>query len=163
RRCPARRCSNPRSRLTLGRPAIRMRASCRHQVRSISTVELGIGLADIPSFRRASAAALLAGVAAFALAPGPASAAEAEGGGWPLAGQNLANGRSEPGETAIGTANVGKLKPRWVFTTHGEVSATPTVAGGIVYFPDWGGYLNAVDAETGRLLWQKRIPEYTQA
>jgi polyvinyl alcohol dehydrogenase (cytochrome) len=121
------------------------------------------GAGAIALLGRASAAALLAGVSALVLAAGPVRAAEAEGGGWPLAGQDLANDRSEPGETAIGTGDVGKLKPKWVFTTHGEVSATPTVAGGIVYFPDWGGYLNAVDGETGRLLWQKRIPEYTHA
>jgi polyvinyl alcohol dehydrogenase (cytochrome) len=33
---------------------------------------------------------------------------------------------------------------KWTAPTHGDVSATPTVANGIVYFPDWGGYIDAV-------------------
>jgi outer membrane protein assembly factor BamB len=40
------------------------------------------------------------------------------------------------------------------------VSATPTVANNVVYFPDFGGYLNAVNAKTGELIWQHKISEY---
>jgi outer membrane protein assembly factor BamB len=60
----------------------------------------------------------------------------------------------------VGRGNVGQLAPKWVFTTHGDVSATPTVADGVVYFPDFGGYLNAVNAKSGALIWQKRISGY---
>jgi hypothetical protein len=31
------------------------------------------------------------------------------------------------------------------FTTGGDVSATPTVSGDVVYFPDWAGNLFAVN------------------
>ncbi|HTY95830.1 MAG TPA: PQQ-binding-like beta-propeller repeat protein [Solirubrobacteraceae bacterium] len=87
----------------------------------------------------------------------PASASEPS---WPSAGQNLANGRTQAEETKIGTANVNKLAPKWEFTTHSEVSATPTVDEGVVYFPDWAGFLYAVNATTGQLIWQKQISEY---
>jgi len=54
---------------------------------------------------------------------------------WRFAGHDISNSRTQPAETLITTANVSTLAPRWVFTTHGNVSATPTVAGGVVYFP----------------------------
>src|SRR5439155_946253 len=46
------------------------------------------------------------------------------------------------------------------YTTHGDVSAIPAVADGAVYFPDWGGYLNKVDAATGAGIWSKKISDY---
>jgi polyvinyl alcohol dehydrogenase (cytochrome) len=82
---------------------------------------------------------------------------------WRFAGHDISNSRTQPAETLITTANVSTLAPRWVFTTHGNVSATPTVAGGVVYFPDAGGYLNAVNAKTGALLWQQQISAYDGA
>src|SRR5207302_3699351 len=60
-------------------------------------------------------------------------------GQWRIAGQNLNNTWSQPAEHSISPANVKGLKPKWVFTTGGDVSATPTVGGDAVYFPDWGG------------------------
>src|SRR6201997_317449 len=63
---------------------------------------------------------------------------------WSIAGQNLSNTWSQPRERSISPANVNRLTPKWVFTTGGDVSATPTVANDAVYFPDWGGNLFAV-------------------
>ena len=34
------------------------------------------------------------------------------------------------------------------------------MADGVVYFTDFGGYLNAVNAQTGRLIWQRQIASY---
>ena len=99
---------------------------------------------------------MLYACAVFATVPAVAGAAAS----WPLAGHDMANSRSQPLETQITTANVGTLAPRWIFSTHGDVSATPTVAGGAVYFPDFGGYLNAVSAKTGKLIWQHPISSY---
>ena len=65
-------------------------------------------------------------------------------GQWRIAGQNLNNTWSQPAEHSITPANVKELKPKWVFTTGGDVSATPTVDGDAVYFPDWDGILFAV-------------------
>ena len=46
---------------------------------------------------------------------------------WPMFGQNWANTSS--GFTfTIGRHNVGKLKPKWTFTTHGDVSARASVS-----------------------------------
>jgi polyvinyl alcohol dehydrogenase (cytochrome) len=81
-------------------------------------------------------------------------------GQWQIAGQNLNNSRSQPAEHSISPANVQGLKPKWVFTTGGNVSATPTVDGDAVYFPDWGGNLFAVTKDSGRLIWSHKISDY---
>ena len=78
---------------------------------------------------------------------------------WPFAGNDAKNSRTQAGETSIGAGNVGRLAVKWAFTTHGDVSATPTVANGIVYFPDFGGYVNAVSASTGALVWQVKTSD----
>ena len=88
-----------------------------------------------------------------------APAAQASG-SWPMAGQSILGNRSAPLDLAVNPQTVSHLKPKWVFTDHGDVSATPTVADGVVYFPDFGGYLNAVNAKTGALIWQQPISSY---
>ena len=81
---------------------------------------------------------------AVAIACCVGSAGVAGAASWTTAGQNISNSRTQPQESLITATNVAELAPRWIFKTHGNVSATPTVYGGIVYFPDNGGYLNAV-------------------
>jgi polyvinyl alcohol dehydrogenase (cytochrome) len=80
-------------------------------------------------------------------------------------GHDIANSRSQPGESRIGVRNAARLMPKWVLTTDGDVSATPAVIlgkgkGGGVYVPDWGGTLWKVDAETGQVVWSRSISEY---
>ena len=84
---------------------------------------------------------------------------------WRMGGHDLANTRNQP-LTGIGVSNVNQLRTKWVFTTAGSVSATPAVVNGIVYFPDWpapgaGGYFYAVAADTGHLIWQHLISDWT--
>jgi polyvinyl alcohol dehydrogenase (cytochrome) len=71
-------------------------------------------------------------------------------------GQNINNTAAAP-FTNISSGNVRALKPKWVFTTAGDVSARAAVVNGVAYFPDWGGYINAVNAGTGQVIWQKSI------
>src|SRR6266403_6129120 len=81
-------------------------------------------------------------------------------GQWPIAGQSLNNNWNQPAEHEIGPASVKNLTPQWVFTTGGDVSATPTVFGDAIYFPDWGGNLFAVKKNSGRLIWSHKISDY---
>ncbi|MFC4889824.1 PQQ-binding-like beta-propeller repeat protein [Streptomyces beijiangensis] len=74
----------------------------------------------------------------------------------------------EPPETpavkkreAITTSNVAKLKTKWVFTATDDVQVTPAVRDGITYFSDYGGYVYAVKASTGALIWKGYVPDYT--
>lgn len=79
---------------------------------------------------------------------------------WNLAGRNIQNFWNQPSETTINVSNVGTLVPLWTFTTGGDVSATPTSNGSVVYFPDWAGNLYAVNATTGALIWSNLISAY---
>jgi polyvinyl alcohol dehydrogenase (cytochrome) len=79
---------------------------------------------------------------------------------WRVAGQNLGNSWNQPAEHSISPDNVDGLTPKWEFTTGGDVSATPTVDGDAVYFPDWGGNLFAVEKNSGRLIWSHKISDY---
>lgn len=105
--------------------------------------------------RLAAAASLLA----FALHPVPAGAVPAPD--WPFAGQDVGNSHHAPSETTIGPGNASRLAPAWTATTAGNVSATPTESAGIVYFPDFGGLLWAVDATTGAPVWSHAVADYT--
>ncbi|MDH2430866.1 PQQ-binding-like beta-propeller repeat protein [Sphaerisporangium sp. TRM90804] len=80
---------------------------------------------------------------------------------WPLIGRDVTNTRANPSESRIGRDNVHRLRAKWTYKTHGDVSATPAVVAGALYFPDWGGYLNKVDAETGRGIWSRKVSDYT--
>jgi polyvinyl alcohol dehydrogenase (cytochrome) len=85
----------------------------------------------------------------------------AGGAGWPMGGYDRQNTRYQKTESKISPANVGDLAVKWQTDTGGNVSATPAVADGALYYPDWAGNLNAVDRKTGELIWQRQIAEYT--
>lgn len=80
---------------------------------------------------------------------------------WPSAGHDLANTRYNSSESMIGVSNVGSLTKAWQQTVGGDVSATPAVDGKNVYVPDFAGNLFAFDQDTGAVVWQHQISEYT--
>src|SRR6516225_8034273 len=79
---------------------------------------------------------------------------------WPMFGQNASNTAYNSTETAISTKTVGQFKAKWTFTTGGDVSARAAVVNGVVYFPDWGGNLFALNAANGKLIWGKQLSSY---
>lgn len=79
---------------------------------------------------------------------------------WPQFGQNNSNTSGNHLETTITASTVSQLAVKWKFTTKGDVSARPAVVNGVVYFPDWGGYLWAVNASTGKTIWSKQVSSY---
>jgi outer membrane protein assembly factor BamB len=85
----------------------------------------------------------------------------AEGGEWRTYGGDLQNTRSQPLETVIGPDNVGDLEPAFVFDTAsnggGIVNSTPIVADGCVYFGTSSGYVFALNADTGELVWRAEL------
>jgi polyvinyl alcohol dehydrogenase (cytochrome) len=86
---------------------------------------------------------------------------QANGRNWPMVGHDATNTRSQPLERRIRPTNVHRLLTKWVAPTAGDVSATPAVADGAVYFGDFGGMLWKLDAETGRVIWSHAVPDYT--
>jgi polyvinyl alcohol dehydrogenase (cytochrome) len=91
----------------------------------------------------------------------PLTGAAQTGTSWPNWGQNLANTRFQASEQTITNKNASQLTTKWVFPTTGDVSATASVVNGAVYFPDWGGFLYKVDAQTGLPIWSNPISNYT--
>ncbi len=102
------------------------------------------------------ASAAYSGSAAHAASSNPALQ-------WSMFGQNLANTAYSAAETNLSTTTVKSLKPKWIFTTGGDVSARAAVVNGVVYFPDWGGNLWAVNSSTGKLIWSTQIRNYFTA
>ena len=80
---------------------------------------------------------------------------------WPMIGHDATNTRNQPFERAINRANVSRLAPKWVAMTAGDVSATPAVVNGAVYFGDFGGMLWKLNAETGEKIWSHLVSDYT--
>lgn len=116
-----------------------------------------------------SSRALRIGAIAGALVLGSLTAAMGQGDGtaiWAFGGSDLFNTRNAATEKKITAANVGNLKVKWAFTTHGDVSATPTVettgsGGTTVYAVDWGGYLYSLNGDTGVPNWSHALTDYT--
>jgi polyvinyl alcohol dehydrogenase (cytochrome) len=88
--------------------------------------------------------------------PGPLNCSN-DAGGWPSYGFNVCNTRGGDSADPITPATVSKLKVKWMFKAAGDISATPAVADGQVFVPDWGGNLNRIDAATGAMVWSKNV------
>src|SRR4030095_12474888 len=103
------------------------------------------------------AAALALGVAISVCAALPASA---DAPPWLMGGHDLQNTRSNPVQKTVSATNASRLAAKWTATTHGDVSATPAVVGGAVYYPDWGGFITKANAKTGATIWSKKLSNY---
>lgn len=73
---------------------------------------------------------------------------------WASFGRDVKGSHHNPDESTITPANVGRLKPKWVFETQGDVSSQPIIVNGVLYFGSWDGLEYAVDVKTGKKLWQ---------
>ncbi len=80
---------------------------------------------------------------------------------WPSAGHDLNNTRYQSSETKLNISNVGEMAVKWQLTTNGDVSATPSLDGTNIYFPDKGGMLWALSQKTGSVVWSHQISDYT--
>jgi polyvinyl alcohol dehydrogenase (cytochrome) len=110
------------------------------------------------------ASAIVAAAAACG-GPAPAPAEPASqanvGGSWPGAGHDISDTRDAAGAHIVSPANASRLTTAWSVTTAGDVTTTPVVDDGTVYFPDSGGKLWAVSAATGTVLWSHKVSGYT--
>ncbi|MCI0489886.1 MAG: PQQ-binding-like beta-propeller repeat protein [Blastocatellia bacterium] len=73
---------------------------------------------------------------------------------WPMYGRDLAGSHYNPHEKKITPETVARLKPKWIFETMADVSSQPTVVEGVVYFGSWDGKEYALDASTGKKIWE---------
>src|SRR3954452_24857553 len=91
----------------------------------------------------ALAALAFTSITAAAVPVSNAASGGASPGSWTMFGQNV-NNTASAGSMQVGTNNVKALKPKWAFTTGGDVSARAAIANGVAYFPDWSGHLYAI-------------------
>jgi polyvinyl alcohol dehydrogenase (cytochrome) len=112
-------------------------------------------------FRKVKFGKVLAISLMSALLALPLSAASTPTASWVFSGQNIANWHSQPLETTINNTNANNLTPLFTVPTGGDVTATPAVYDGSVYFPDWAGNLYSVDAVTGVVNWSVNLSTLT--
>lgn len=80
---------------------------------------------------------------------------------WLNHGKDLTNRRFAYEEENISPVTVSQLQLKWKFVAGKDITATPAIFDGILYFPSWNGNLYAVDAESGSLVWKKNLGELT--
>lgn len=73
---------------------------------------------------------------------------------WTHFGKDIASSHYNGDETALTPETVGKLKVKWVFEVGDDISGQPLVVDGVVYFGSWDGKEYAVDAKTGKKIWE---------
>jgi polyvinyl alcohol dehydrogenase (cytochrome) len=106
-------------------------------------------------FRRCALAVVVLAFASGTLARNVA------GPNWGMIGYDSEDNRTQPFERRIGVDNVSHLAKKWVASTAGDVSATPAVVDGAVYFGDFGGMEWKLSAATGNVIWSHKISDYT--
>ena len=113
------------------------------------------------------ASALIAAVApvvglSSARAAATCAVAEHAGGDWRMYGQDYANTRSQPQETVIGPEQADTLAPAWTFNSTsqggaGSFTSTPVIADGCMFIATTSGWVFALNADTGELVWQTKL------
>jgi polyvinyl alcohol dehydrogenase (cytochrome) len=105
--------------------------------------------------------AIIAAGVLWASAALPLLATQALAADWPCSGRDVHNTRNAEDEHVLDSSRIAEIKPLWTATTDGNVTATPAVVDGLVYAPDFGGSLWAIDAATGKVVWKNAISTYT--
>ncbi|CAL9014461.1 unnamed protein product [Prunus brigantina] len=80
---------------------------------------------------------------------------------WLNHGGDLYNRRYAHRETKISPKIVSKLSLKWEFYTVKDISATPAIFDGTLYFPSWNGFIYVVKASDGSLVWKKNLHALT--
>jgi polyvinyl alcohol dehydrogenase (cytochrome) len=76
---------------------------------------------------------------------------------WPVYGHDLANSR-DAGSAGPSLSQVATLKQAWAFkSSTGDFTATPVVAGGVLVAGNNGGWVYALNAVTGKMLWSRNV------
>ncbi|KZV45647.1 hypothetical protein F511_02307 [Dorcoceras hygrometricum] len=82
-------------------------------------------------------------------------------GDWINHGGDIYNRRYAEGETRISPLTASRLRLKWKFNAGNDITATPAIFDGIVYFPSWNGFVYAVRAIDGSLVWKQNLKALT--
>jgi polyvinyl alcohol dehydrogenase (cytochrome) len=77
---------------------------------------------------------------------------------WPSYGLDYANSVHNRAESVLSPHNVSDLVEVWRAET-GGVTGTPTVVDGVAYFADWEGFVYAIAADDGSVVWGEKPSE----
>ncbi|XP_058739227.1 uncharacterized protein LOC131611138 [Vicia villosa] len=80
---------------------------------------------------------------------------------WINHGGDLYNRRYAYMEHKINPITAPHLKLKWKFYAGKEITATPTIYNGILYFPSWNGNIYAIRQIDGSVVWKKNLKELT--
>jgi polyvinyl alcohol dehydrogenase (cytochrome) len=80
------------------------------------------------------------------------------GGEWRSYGHDLANTRSQDREKVIGPATVTGLTKVWEHQAPGAYNNTPIIADGCMYLAASDGTVTAHNADSGVVLWERKLP-----
>ena len=85
------------------------------------------------------------------------------GGEWRSYGRDYSNSRTQSDEQVIAPSDVPLLSPAWTFSTkaagaEGDFTGTPVIADGCMYVASTRGWFFAVNADTGKLVWKRKVP-----
>jgi outer membrane protein assembly factor BamB len=116
------------------------------------------------AFAAALAAGALAAPAAEAAAPAGCATEAKPGGEWRTFGHDSSNTRHQDKEKVISAADATLLSPAWSFSTvdaggEGDFTGTPIVADRCVYAATNRGWVFAMNADTGALVWKAQLPK----
>lgn len=73
---------------------------------------------------------------------------------WVMFGRTPAHASFARTEATLKKSVLSTLQPAWAQSFETVIAASPSIAGGILYFGGWNGYFYAVDGKDGRVLWQ---------
>lgn len=82
-------------------------------------------------------------------------------GNWLNHGGDIYNRRYAETETKISPSTASNLRLKWKFDAGKDISATPAIYKGTIYFPSYNGFLYAVNAGNGSLVWKQNLKEIT--
>ncbi|PON35420.1 PQQ-dependent membrane bound dehydrogenase, glucose/quinate/shikimate-related [Parasponia andersonii] len=80
---------------------------------------------------------------------------------WLNHGGDLYSRRYANKEVKISPETVSNLCLKWEVYAGGDISVTPAIFDGTLYFPSWNGYFYAVKASDGSLVWKKNLQKLT--
>lgn len=76
---------------------------------------------------------------------------------WLNHGGDLRNRRYAKYETKISLETVSKLRFKWEFNAGKDITVTPSIYDGTLYFPSWNGHLYALKASDGSVVWEHNL------
>jgi len=65
-------------------------------------------------------------------------------------------------EHKISVETVSNLSLKWKFNAGKDITATPAIFDGILYFPSWNGDIFAVRTQDGSLVWRQNLQNLTR-